>query len=79
MPSVTVSLPDDLRSFIDSQIATGRFADEGDYLRDLVRERQGAVDRLRALIEEGDASGPGTRTIEEVIAGARERFEPSIG
>ena len=77
MSTMILSLPDDLRAFVEGQVATGQFIDAGEYLRDIIRERQAAVDRLRALIEEGDASGDSGMTVEDVIARARERFESS--
>jgi antitoxin ParD1/3/4 len=58
--TLTVELPDSLRSFVDERVRRGDYADEGEYLRDLVRrDREGqAAARLRELIEEGLASGP---------------------
>lgn len=73
MATMNVSLPDSMKTFIEAQVATGQYANSSDYVRDLVRERQAAVDRLRALIEEGDASGISPRGIDEIIAGIKER------
>ena len=58
--TLSIAMPDPLRSFVDERVRQGDYADEGDYLRDLVRrdrETQAAA-RLRELIEEGLASGP---------------------
>lgn len=58
--TLSVVMPDPLRSFVDERVRRGDYADEGEYLRDLVRrdrEAQAAT-RLRELIEEGLASGP---------------------
>jgi antitoxin ParD1/3/4 len=58
--TVSVEIPDPLRSFVDDRVRDGNYADAGEYLRDLVRrdrEAQAAA-RLRQLIEEGLASGP---------------------
>ena len=71
---MNISLPTELKTFVESQGATGQYANVSDYVRDIIRERQAAVDRLRALIEEGDASGDSPFTIDEIIARARERF-----
>lgn len=50
-----------MRSYIDARLATGHYGNTSEYIRDLVRKDQAdqAKARLRALIEEGLASGPG--------------------
>jgi antitoxin ParD1/3/4 len=73
MATLSISLPDSMRDFVESQVATGQFADTSDYFRDLIRERQQAVDRLSALLEEGEASGISPRSFDEIIAGIKER------
>ena len=54
---LTVSIPSDLESWVQSRLVDGSYVDEGDYLRDLIRRDQQAMqnDRqwLRAKIEEG--------------------------
>ena len=58
--TLSVEMPDPLRTFVDERVRRGDYADEGEYLRDLVRrdrESQAAA-RLRELIEAGLASGP---------------------
>ena len=58
--SLNVDMPDPLRTFMDERVRQGDYADEGEYLRDLVRrdrEAQAAA-RLSELIEAGLASGP---------------------
>jgi len=72
---MNISLPAELKAFVEAQVATGQFANVSDYMRDVIRERQQAVERLRALIEEGEASGDSPYTIDEIIARAREQFE----
>jgi antitoxin ParD1/3/4 len=57
MTEISVALPTTLSSWIDQQIAYGRFVDAADYVRDLVRRDQEQTWRLRDLIEEGLASG----------------------
>jgi len=75
MATMNISLPEEMKAFVESQVATGQFANVSDYMRDVIRERQQAVERLRALIEEGEASGDSPYTIEEIIARAREQLE----
>lgn len=59
-PAVAVRLPKALYEFVVQRAAEGRLAGPGVYLAGLVRhdfERES--ERLRALAEEGLASGPG--------------------
>ena len=58
MPTVNVNLSDELRSFVDRQVAESGLESCGDYIRKLVqleRDRQ----HLRDLIMEGLESPPG--------------------
>jgi len=80
MTDLSFSLPNALQSWIEQQIAQGHYSDAGDYLRDLIRrDRAEAEDlaRLRALIEDGEASGfidaEPEAIIEDIIAERRAR------
>ncbi len=60
--TLSFALPETMRSYIDARVASGHYGNTSEYIRDLVRKDQAeeAKLRLRALIEEGLASGPGT-------------------
>lgn len=55
MPSVNISLPDDLCDFVNEQVAASSYSSSSEYLRELIREHRELV-RFRKLIEEGAAS-----------------------
>lgn len=61
MPQVNVSLPPQLKQWIDHRVAEGRYSSASDYVRDLVRRDQDAerddVEWVKARLAEGDASG----------------------
>jgi antitoxin ParD1/3/4 len=60
MTQLTVSMPPALQRWIDARLAEGHYADAGAYLLDLIRrDQRGAEEdrRIRALVEEGFASG----------------------
>jgi antitoxin ParD1/3/4 len=40
MATMNISLPDKMREWIDQQVATGRFANASDLMRDLIRDAQ---------------------------------------
>jgi antitoxin ParD1/3/4 len=58
MATVTISLPDSLKAFIDSQLATKGYGNVSEYFRTLLREAQAKEEeaRLEALLLEGLAS-----------------------
>ncbi len=58
--TMNISLTEDLKSFVDSRIKARGYSSASEYMRDLVRrdEEKQAEERLKALIEEGMASGP---------------------
>jgi antitoxin ParD1/3/4 len=53
---MNVSLPDDLKSFVDEQVA-GRYSTSSEYVRELIRREQDKQ-KLRNLLLEGAASPP---------------------
>ena len=57
---MNISLTEDLKSFVDARIKARGYSSASEYMRDLVRrdEERQAEERLKALIEEGIASGP---------------------
>lgn len=59
MTTVTISLPESLKEFIDRQLATKGYGNVSEYFRSLLREAQKEEEdaRLQALLLEGLASG----------------------
>lgn len=58
MTTVTISLPDSLKAFVDAQLATKGYGNVSEYFRSLLREAQAKEDdaRLEQLLLEGLAS-----------------------
>ncbi len=58
MTTVTISLPDSLKEFVDAQVANRGYGNVSEYFRSLLREAQQkeADARLEALLLEGLAS-----------------------
>ncbi len=56
MATMNVSLPDPMRDFIQQRIDSGQYASVSDYVRDLVRRDQGAVQDEARWLAELDAS-----------------------
>lgn len=69
MATMNISLPDKMKEWVEEQVATGRYANASDLIRDLIREdqdRSRGLDELRALIDEGIASGISDRTVADI-------------
>lgn len=80
MPTRNVSLTNELDQFIAAKVADGRFENASEVVRAALRsleredqEYQAKLATLRALIEEGIASGDAEGTIDEIFARVRTR------
>lgn len=74
MATMNISLPDQMKEWVEQQVATGRYANASDYVRDLVRRDEERAEKLAAFqreIDKGIASGISDRSIDEVFADAR--------
>jgi len=49
---MNISLPETLKSFVDSQVSDGGYGSSSEYMRELLRKEQDRV-RLRRLILDG--------------------------
>jgi antitoxin ParD1/3/4 len=58
MQTMNISLPEPLKDFVDTQIASGRYSSVSEYVRVLIREdeKHKAEERLEALLLEGLAT-----------------------
>ena len=74
MATMNVSLPDAMKQWVEGQAGTGRFSNASDYVRDLIRRDQERADKIAAmqrLIDEAEASGVSTRSVEQIFEAAR--------
>ena len=65
MQTMNISLPDQLKEFVDDQVRSGRYSSVSEYVRDLIRddEKRKAEEKLEALLLEGiQSSGPSEMT-----------------
>lgn len=62
MQTMNISLPDQLKDFVEDQVGSGRYSSVSEYVRDLIRddEKRKAQDKLEALLIEGIQSGEPT-------------------
>ncbi|QDI04317.1 type II toxin-antitoxin system ParD family antitoxin [Xanthomonas cerealis pv. cerealis] len=57
MATMNISLPDELKQFVDQQVAEHAYGSSSEYLRELIRQQRD-VQKLRGLLLDGANSGP---------------------
>jgi antitoxin ParD1/3/4 len=75
MATMTVSLPDPMKEWIEMQVEDGEYASSSDYVRDLIRRdrerrNEARLEELRRHVDEGLNGGVSTRSTEEIFAEA---------
>ena len=73
MATMNISLPDDLKSFVDEQVADGNYTGSSEYLRELIRKDMAKM-QLRALLLEGAGSPLGSEVNDDYMDGLQERI-----
>lgn len=71
--TMNVSLPDDLKSFVDERVVDDGYGSTSEYVRDLIR-RDRERTHLRGLILDGATSGPGVLADEAYFTSLRDRI-----
>ena len=80
MAVVNVSLPDQMKDYIEERLREGRFSSTSEYIRDLVREDQKrrSDERLEALLLEGLESGQPIDVDDDYIQRKRSELLPRL-
>ena len=62
MQTMNISLPDQLKEFVDGQVGSGRYSSVSEYVRDLIRddEKRTTKAKLEAMLLEGLKSSDST-------------------
>lgn len=77
MATMNISLPDQMKAWVEDQAKSGRYANASDVVRDLIRQEQVKADKIvnmQRLIDEGRASGISDRTMADIRAEALSRI-----
>ena len=75
MATMNISLPDQMKAWVEAQSKDGRYSNSSDYVRDLIRREQVKAEKIahwNRLIDEAYASGVSDQSPEEIFAEARE-------
>ena len=81
MAQMNISIPDQLKKWVELRVSDGSFASSSDYLRDLIRQEQRfqqKLERLRSEIEMGFESPISDRPSEQVLSDARARIKAAM-
>jgi antitoxin ParD1/3/4 len=57
MATMNISLPDEMKQWVEDRASVGHFSNVSDYVRDVLRREQAAVERLQSTIDDAIASG----------------------
>ena len=77
MATVTISLPEPLKEWIEARIRQGDYASTSDYVRELVRRDRDRSDPeltlgdLQHIVVDSRASGISDQTVSEILADAK--------
>ena len=78
MATMNISLPDQMKQWVEEQTKSGRYANSSDVVRDLIRREQIRAEKIanmQRLIDEGRASGISDRTIDQIFAEAKAKHQ----
>ncbi|MBI4933650.1 MAG: type II toxin-antitoxin system ParD family antitoxin [Actinobacteria bacterium] len=73
MTTMNVSLPDELKAFVDAQVEQGGFGSTSEFVRDLIRREQDRQ-HLRTLLLDGASAPLGHVADEDYFASLRTRI-----
>jgi antitoxin ParD1/3/4 len=76
MTTMNVSLPDELKDFVDEQVHGGGYGSTSEFVRDLIRREQ-ARQQLRGLLLDGARSPVGPAGDDAYFASLRKRVRPT--
>lgn len=74
MGTMNISLPDDMKAWVDEQVKAEGFASASEYIRAMIRHRRNSVEQFRAMIQEGIDSGESVPADEAFFARLRARI-----
>lgn len=77
MSTMNVSLPDELKSYVDDQVGGGAYGSTSEYIRDLIR-RDKDRQQLRGLLLDGATSGDGPIADGAYFATLRDRIRSGV-
>jgi antitoxin ParD1/3/4 len=77
MTRKTITIPSAMESWVKAQIQSGRYGNDSEYFRDLIRrdqDRRTAEQELRNLIQEGLDSGISEHSVTDIMKRVEDRL-----
>ncbi len=77
MATMNISLPDQMKAWVEAQTEGGRYSNTSDYIRDLIRREQVKAEKIahmQMLIDEAYASGISERTPRQIFEDVKAEF-----
>ena len=77
MTRKTITITEQMDDWVKGQIKAGKYGNDSEYIRDLIRRDQNqevGLDALRALLLEGEMSGISDRSVTEIWDEAEENY-----
>ncbi len=80
MATMTISLPDTMREFVESEVTSGEYGSASELFRELVRERQKRKkqEHLETLLLEGLESGQAVEVTPDYIKQRRQSLRRKL-
>jgi len=81
MQRKTITITEQQDAWIKSQIDTGLYGNDSEYLRELIRNdqvRKNQIETLRSALIEGEKSGISQRTMQDILTDAKKRHGISV-
>ncbi len=74
MASMNISLPDEMKNWVEENVQTGRYSNASDYVRDLIRNDHKRLQTLRVALIEGENSGKSTALDFEAFIASKKKL-----
>ncbi len=77
MATMNISLPDAMKTWVETRTEDGRYSNSSDYVRDLIRRDQINADKIahmQRLVDEARAGGISDKTPREIFEEVRAEF-----
>jgi antitoxin ParD1/3/4 len=76
MATMNISLPEQMKAWVEAQSEDGKYSNSSDFVRNLIRREQVRKEKIayvQKMVDEGIASGISTLTREELLQSARDQ------
>lgn len=82
MATMNISLPDQMKQWVEAQSADGRYSNSSDYVRDLIRREQIKAEKIanmQRLVDEAYASGFSEKSPRQIFEEVKAEYERRKG